>query len=581
MLRALRRGERGLSMIEVLVAAVLLAVVVGALAETFASTSNVANVARIREQQTAIGEQTLEDMRSCITTTGKPMTGCQQGTSTQTQGAVTYTITSTITPEDSAVDGIGPADKDGNLEDYFMLNIKITQTNYPNVQPTVLKARVDSSGIGAGTLTVQACAIDWQQDDRLTMASCPDPKPAAGDTSSPAWKKLPPPAGFDVADPTACTSTACHAWACADAALIPVYNRVCVPGQDSNDYDNCGPGPFLGNPVPTAVSNCSPRPNPWLHTPDPTYEEALVYPISVHFTLSRELQDGTAAVSVAASGDTTTDGKPVVIAGLTPGLYRISYSNVPSGFIPWAGHSIPSASDVVVKPATTSSALAAYRVDPAKNHTTVTLDFHSLSRNAWWALEWQPGVTSGDEDFCGALTPLPGRVDPPMKNGTLDWRCSHLGQGDYQWTWNNVEPGLYEARAYFTAIESNGKWYGKWDSQPVFGTSGYIWVDPSGDPSKDVPSGMGTDNGWVDYVFCWPVAGLSRADLMNRYGYNNGRFYYAPGGIPPNQAAVNDVATLDSLWHKYVDPWPAQWRNQINQCGGRNWNTNQGGNGGT
>lgn len=186
-----RSGERALSVIEVLIAVVLLMAVASAIGLAAMGGNKLRGAARLQVALTGTGKQIQED----ISTNRGWMDACRtinvecdvrafvDADSLQlddVEGAVTLER-ATATPLDSDVDGVGAADRDGLLPDYFRIRVVVrpeadVASRYsirPEAAERTIVTTIDRRGDQAmGSLSVEVCRVDNQVDERMSIQGC-------------------------------------------------------------------------------------------------------------------------------------------------------------------------------------------------------------------------------------------------------------------------------------------------------------------------------------------------------------------------------------------------------------------------
>lgn len=211
-------SERGFSIVEVIIAVVVVAIGLAGLAVLSGSSAKTTSSAKVRDQQSSISQSLGDKMRSdagwvgtatetCASVNASPQINLTGSTwLTQRMRAElradglnpeSWTVQATATKVDSAVDGrcppAGSGDKDGVLPDYYDVDVVVrpagtTASRFPDVKPFVTSFQVNfANRTAGGTLTIQACEITPQVDERLPIGTC-----GAGSASE-KYVVLPPP----------------------------------------------------------------------------------------------------------------------------------------------------------------------------------------------------------------------------------------------------------------------------------------------------------------------------------------------------------------------------------------------------
>lgn len=425
-MRTAADSERGFSIVEVIIAVVVIAIGLTGLAALSGSTAKSSSSAKVRDQQSSIAQSIGDKLRAdsgwvgtateTCATVSSPATVTLTGSAWLTQRMRAELRADGINPEawnvqatarkvDSAADGTcaGGGDADGVLPDYYDIDVVVrpagsTASRYPDVKPFVTSFQVSfASRTAGGTLTIQACEITPQVDERLPIGSC-----GAGSASEP-HVVLPPPgsnispsAGDDfmscVAEPLDC-----KAYRCAHPDIT----------------DSC-PGEF-GDPYFVKVHT---KPgNGW------------------GFTLTGDPSDPVTA-GYSRSGNLNANGE-FQIKYLKPGRYRVNI-NEPGSVRPWTSHSVPADGWATVVSGIESRIVQMYKPAPRGADLVIPIETTDVSKPPWYG---QPSYDylykKGPYELI--LVPVPrGRV-LGAKNGTL------VHQNDPNVRFENLEPGLYGA----------------------------------------------------------------------------------------------------------------------------------------
>jgi type II secretory pathway pseudopilin PulG len=213
MMRVHRRGstsDSGFTIVEIVIAMLLLTVVVSGVTLALASGSKLEQSRDLNSRMTAASERVYEHLRSnkdwirdCrrASATAEPKT-ChpfeQLSDDERRKLAsddildVRFTITTSAVGIDNSGDLLAGADRDGNVDDFFQLTLKIEVppgdvARLGNHRAMVVTSIINgSTNSESGALVLTFCGADNQVDERIQIASCPN---------SPTWFEMPDCAG--------------------------------------------------------------------------------------------------------------------------------------------------------------------------------------------------------------------------------------------------------------------------------------------------------------------------------------------------------------------------------------------------
>jgi hypothetical protein len=335
---------------------------------------------------------------------------------------VTWKVAAWAFPVDSPDDGLidGPTgDRDGIFPDYWEIVVQLgfedekdAAARYPGLKPIEVVRVADSKGmLGVGTLVVEACSAINQADERINVEGC---------TPQTRWVPIAPCDG---------AASTCPSWAAA-----------------------------AGKP------------------PSPT--EASQFMGLARSTASFTLQsaDGTSKFTQA---DAQTDpAQPGVwtFSSIPSGTYSIAVTGGPAGMTAWSSHMRPANGEVTVQPRSRTNALLAFK--PAATGQ-VTFD---LYRNVSY-LEWK--TASHTESYPDAGCGDGYKVDPSQPGGE-----AYLADGYTGGTWRSCRSLTRIATMYYFRPQVTGpeEWGGSganitWSTKP----------DPTGRLFKSTTNGKKTE----------------------------------------------------------------------------------------
>ncbi|MCW2959616.1 MAG: hypothetical protein JWM25_1244 [Thermoleophilia bacterium] len=190
------RGERAFTIVEVLVAALLLTVVISGLALAVSSGMRAQSAANSSKSLYAVAQRSFDHLRgdrdwmqSC-TTVGR---GCNISSFVPVElledRAAGETCVpgqpyrhelrvATATPVDSPIDKVGAADTDQRIPDYYTVHLEVVvaacaRARLGGPDPAIFESAVDRAGkVPEGSLIVEVCRAVNQVDDRSSLAGC-------------------------------------------------------------------------------------------------------------------------------------------------------------------------------------------------------------------------------------------------------------------------------------------------------------------------------------------------------------------------------------------------------------------------
>lgn len=471
-----RHDERGFSIIEVIVAVVVLAVVVGGATAVFGSSTSATSAARVRDKQTAVANEAMAKMQADASwalecrrrqtpfNPSQPDCDLTQWISTQpalrTIGQVvdadgsrmTFRVHAIATGVDLTADGRAPNDADGVVPDLYRLRVTIAPEGtlaqrYPRLKATTIQQETNPTiRVQTGRVTVNACLVTNQVDERAAAGDC---------TGSARSADLLPPGALDTSSSTrirqTCVGTVsmsgsdqrdCTAYKCAEKAIASPNPGLVQPCAAHDGWD---PSIFSGN---------------WSEQ----FTSMMLAPASGSVVL-RNRADGRTWSKPLNSGTAQFTDLPV-------GIYQVQF--VPPGYRPWRSKSVPSSGDVAVEAGLNSRAVLMYR---PVGRATVRVKVRTVDGSGPpWVARTLPGYVSlapdgsimqgGREEI--RLVPVPqGRLLDADKPATMVVQSTSTTE----FVFRNVEPGLYSFELSDPAYRS---------FKPLQHTAGFIYVFPNG-----------------------------------------------------------------------------------------------------
>lgn len=331
--RSSRTSSDGFTVVEVLVATIVMAMVAAVVARSVVASGSSQLRSKARTQQTALADGALERLQAdgtwskrttCINTVGKPASqGCfisdaavDCGAGTSAMDAAGWCIVTTATDTgaqrfrvrvlgsgyDSAADGTGlvkgsaDPDRDGLIPDFYHVIVEVqaeTGTNTFDVNGTQrLEGDVNPvMRANAGSVEIRTCMLTTQVDHRQPVTVC---------HASPSLQMYPP-VGY--------TST-----------------------NDGRYKSGSSGGSSSVDGVAWSVAGSM----------DPSKLELEFRPVgNVRYTLSPITSVGAPDPSRPVITG-STDAKGIgVTPSVTAGQYRVTFQNLPPGAAPWNDHSLP------------------------------------------------------------------------------------------------------------------------------------------------------------------------------------------------------------------------------------------------
>ncbi|MCW2973654.1 MAG: hypothetical protein JWN72_1927 [Thermoleophilia bacterium] len=194
-----QRNEAGFTVVEVIIAVIVLAAVASSVALASVGSSTLRGTAKLQAAITASGLQVQEDIATnrawmdrpgCRNTASycdvsdvvkKPNSLILAGVGTSSAPAALELVQARATPIDSEVDLTGPADKDGVIPDFFRIDVRVrvpttVATRFNSTQARLtrdLTTTIDRRGREqTGSLAVEICQVTNQSDERMSIQGC-------------------------------------------------------------------------------------------------------------------------------------------------------------------------------------------------------------------------------------------------------------------------------------------------------------------------------------------------------------------------------------------------------------------------
>lgn len=483
-MRAVSDSERGFTIIEVLVAVVVIAIGLVGVAALASSSSQSTSIAKVRDQQSSIAQSVADKIRGDSSWTGTKTETCSTIKSSPSINVSTSTwlnqqlktelgadaissekwkVQAVARKVDSAADGTcssASGDRDGVVPDYYELDVVVspdasTMKRFPQLTPFATTFQVNFANRAAGgRLTIQACYVTPQVDERLPIGTCSQ---GPGDKLAvlpPPGSEVTPSAGDDtmtcMANPLDCVAYRCA----------------------NNKLDDACPSGTYGDPY---FVNVEPRPGTgWSFTlkGDPSD------PVTKGYYLQDKLKTG---------GEFN-------VSYLKPGRYHVKINH--SGtVVPWESHSVPADGMATVVSGVESRVIQMFKPAPRNDTLSIPIQTTDVTKPPWMGhtvhdLLYKKGPLKLQ------LVPIPrGRtlatsnaVDVPMGAATVDL--------------TKLEPGLYGAYLSDPKLVSE---------YTLSGSKQFIFIPPVGQPILYPTS---SDLMWKT-TYCDPIV---RKAIVNSMG---------------------------------------------------------------
>lgn len=466
------RDERGFTVIEVVVAIMLIVVVMTSMAIAVAGGSKVQGAAKVRARMDATAQAVMESLRSDRSwmdtcTPAKAPTTCPELSPRFTPPAsnilkdsslkVTFElVTVNAVPVDSPGDGRDTdpdGDVDGVVPDYYdvTLTLKVPDADVKrlyNVHPLTMRTTIDKSGrVARGSVLVAICKVNNQVDARMAIQGC------AGGTGSFVGMK-----------------SSCG------AGIAAIY---CSPFNDlKNDIFVDGMWPYYDDNRPSIYVNVEAM-NDW-------------------FSLDGPLDGPNAGTAACSPSSARHIGEGRYLCENMPvGQYDVNYSP-PAGFEMWKSHVLPANNRLSVQFHQRSSALL---ISNPKPRGKISFEFKRKVNFMVWSFgyenrddlddEWL-GCTGDPYDAGGETCEkivkhtLVMYTQPSMENGWVDKPRTETWPGAAGSAVLSIRPAPYGR-----AIDESSSPYKVISKNVVVTAKDNFWGSPNPclEHSKLTPSG--------------------------------------------------------------------------------------------
>jgi hypothetical protein len=345
--------------------------------------------------------------------------------------AESWKVAATATPVDSPADGTCASDADGVLPDYYDIDVVVTPsgstaTRFAALKPFTLSFQVDfANRTAGGILTIQACRIRPQVDERLPIGAC---------VNSGSRMAVLPPAGSRysggdiscVVEPLDCRSFECAS---------PTLDGDCG-GHGNADY----------------VSVWAEPASDWSYdlVGDPSD------PVTKGYGVYGKPLDGTGSASIPY---------------LKAGRYKVTIHHG-GNYVPWTSHSVPADGWATVVSGVESRVVQMFKPAPRSQSIVIPITTTDVSRPPWDGRpEYDELYKKGPYELI--LVPIPRGRTLAEKNGVI------VKDGDANVVFDDLEPGLYAA--YMADPDLKYEY-------ELSGTAGFIFVPPGGGAPIMMPS---------------------------------------------------------------------------------------------
>lgn len=499
-------NERGLSIVEVIIAGVVLLIVgtvaSGLLVDTVKTQSKLSK----NERRMAVAEGIYERLRSETSWMAPGAGNCQsmstgalnvtcnsawlnsnfQASSLANQSStvqpVTYQTDIRIIGVDDGYDGVRLNDRDGTRPDYYAARVRVRRDS--TEQWFAVEGTLDPPGrIATGALEISICRVSRQYDERAPIAGCPNTKQ---DTLL----------GFPAGSPWGGNTNVQQDW---EAAL----DR----GGSGGNWNMVSYNLVPAGGVQVEIEQY----------PDASGVQRDAVPPSWGSVPGCNAINGDRTVRCVISPGLSQR----VVTGLIPGRYQVDVTGIPGGYEVWPLHSIPSDNTAIVEKGRRSRVLQVIRpVHRARYDVDLWSCDHSEVQS------WGSGPCVHQiqpSGIAGFLAPAPSSRAP--------WSdYVSVGAGASRIRFTDLAPGLYSAR-----IVTAGKGSLTLHQGPAASGADlkFLWIDPV---AGGLPGGDAPNSGNASWTRHW-------CDYARRVSYLAGVGLGPGGGNVPHTHYVYDYST--------------------------------------
>jgi type II secretory pathway pseudopilin PulG len=484
----LHRSERGFSIVEIIVAMVVLTLVGSAVAAGVVSSQKAGAKAKVASRQYSVAEAAFEFLQSDPRWARTNIANCHTMAPTATSVNCTSSVLQTLvkgtsilkSPKtgayqfqaaikavgyDSEADDTGANDVDGLRPDYYAVDVTVTVIGNPGATPVKVSGTIDPAGRASrGALTIQACVVERQYDERLPIGACPVPRDRL--------------MAFPALNPfgSAGASSAANQFASRDWGIALDLAKGSI-GSAAHDRLSMGVRPIQTQltikKMPTDIDPVS------------TIEGAgLILPAGQGCSWNASRIKCNSSVQKTTPQKQEYPTATITIGGLKPGLYSIDAA-VPSGYEAWDHESVPTGGIAIVEVAKRTRVLKVFK--PKIRYTGgagYAVGLRNCDAGPYFYTICNPGLKYGISAWLAVSTV-----------GRTEWSCetdctngatpASAPAGANYIHFHNLRPGLYQRGLVFPL---NGA------PNPDIGRI-CPWSEPDSNSCPNVPDWM-----WIDSI---------------------------------------------------------------------------------
>lgn len=468
------RSEHAFSIVEIIIAALLLSVVIAAATAVFAGSSGAGATMRVKDRQTALSNQLLAKLQAdptwanwchaqpnkatCDVAPWLQQRGYDKlGVLVDSSGTMQFLVSATAHGIDLPTDGIGAKDTDGVYPDVYRIDVTVTPdaalaARHSGLRPMTISAELNPQvRMVSGRVTVDACRASNQIDERMPIADC---------YATANWADLLPPPTLDTSSNQSIGSR-CNG---PQSPSRGADDRDCAAFKCA-DTDIARMGPARGMSCESYPGWVPPSQWPnFVHT----FSQVRLEPVNGTVRL-RHRESGT------VYGPRPFNQGRAEFRGLPVGDYDV-LPNVAGSDRLWQSKSVPSTRIVTVEAGINSRAVLVYRPQATGSITIpirsvdASIPWYPAEYNGWAAIDKSGNLLPPSPPVEICLVPVPkGRV----LQGEVPCQKFPRALSTTQFTFTGVEPGLYSAELSMGGYTS---------FLPLEGSAGFIWIPDKGAP---------------------------------------------------------------------------------------------------